>query len=306
MRKLFALLLLSLAFSGGYAQILDPVKWKTSVEKKSDTEVVLIFDAVIEHEWHMFSQFTPDGGSLPTVFQFKNAKGNYELVGKTKESPYKKVYSDIFEVDEYMFENKAQFRQTIKVTNPNAKSVSVYVEYQVCKESCIQQDETFEIKLPALAVKASDVTTATASVDTTSIQEEVKTDTIASSETKTTTDVASDKPIEKKEEKKGLWMIFILSFLGGFAALLTPCVFPMIPMTVSFFTKQSKNRAEGIRNSFYYGISIILIYVGLGLLVSAVFGLDALNALSTNVWFNLIFFVILIIFAISFLILNFN
>jgi len=301
MRKLFALLLLSLAFSGGYAQILDPVKWKTSVEKKSDTEVVLIFDAVIEHEWHMFSQFTPDGGSLPTVFQFKNAKGNYELVGKTKESPYKKVYSDIFEVDEYMFENKAQFRQTIKVTNPNAKSVSVYVEYQVCKESCIQQDETFEIKLPALAVKASDVTTATASVDTTSIQEEVKTDTIASSETKTTTDVASDKPIEKKEEKKGLWMIFILSFLGGFAALLTPCVFPMIPMTVSFFTKQSKNRAEGIRNSFYYGISIILIYVGLGLLVSAVFGLDALNALSTNVWFNLIFFVILIIFAISFL-----
>lgn len=301
MRKLFALLLLSLAFSSGYAQILDPVKWKTSVEKKSDTEVVLIFDAVIEHEWHMFSQFTPDGGSLPTVFQFKNAKGNYELVGKTKESPYKKVYSDIFEVDEYMFENKAQFRQTIKVTNPNAKSVSVYVEYQVCKESCIQQDETFEIKLPALAVKASDVTVATSSVDTTATKEEVKTDTIASSEVKATTAVASDKPIGKQEEKKGLFMIFILAFFSGFAALLTPCVFPMIPMTVSFFTKQSKTKAQGIKNAIIYGVSIILIYVLLGSLVTAVFGADALNALSTNVWFNIIFFVLLVVFAASFL-----
>ncbi|ESU25392.1 cytochrome c biogenesis protein transmembrane region [Flavobacterium saliperosum S13] len=271
------------------------------MEKKSDTEVVLIFDAVIEHEWHMFSQFTPEGGSLPTVFQFKNAKGNYELVGKTKESPYKKVYSDIFEVDEYMFENKAQFRQTIKVTNPNAKSVSVYVEYQVCKESCIQQDKTFEIKLPALAVKASDVTTTTTSVDTTSTQEEVKTDTVASSETKTTTAAASEKPIGKQEEKKGLFMIFILAFFSGFAALLTPCVFPMIPMTVSFFTKQSKTKADGIKNAIIYGVSIILIYVLLGSLVTAVFGADALNALSTNVWFNIIFFVLLVVFAASFL-----
>lgn len=304
MRKLFALLLLSLAFSSGYAQILDPVKWKTSVEKKSDTEVVLIFDAVIEHEWHMFSQFTPEGASLPTVFQFKNAKGNYDLVGKTKESPYKKVYSDVFEVDEYMFENKAQFRQTIKITNPKAKSVSVYVEYQVCKESCIQQDKTFDIKLPAGTVNTSGAIIATtAAADTTLTTNENTT--VDTASTSTNEDVKSvsemSKPIEKKAEKKGLWMIFILSFLGGFAALLTPCVFPMIPMTVSFFTKQSKNRAEGIRNSFYYGISIILIYVGLGLLVSAVFGLDALNALSTNVWFNLIFFAILIFFATSFL-----
>lgn len=300
MRKLFALLLLSLAFSSGYAQILDPVKWKTSVEKKSDTEVVLVFDAVIEHEWHMFSQFTPEGGSLPTVFQFKNAKGNYELVGKTKESPYKKVYSDIFEVDEYMFENKAQFRQTIKVTNPNAKSVSVYVEYQVCKESCIQQDEIFEIKLPALAVKASDVAIPT-SVDTTATQEEIKTDTVTSSEINATTAVASDKPIGKQEEKKGLFMIFILAFFSGFAALLTPCVFPMIPMTVSFFTKQSKTKAQGIKNAIIYGVSIILIYVLLGSLVTAIFGADALNALSTNVWFNIIFFVLLVVFASSFL-----
>jgi len=301
MRKLFALLLLTFTFSSGYTQILDPVKWKTSVEKKSDTEVVLIFDAVIEPEWHLFSQFTPEGGSLPTVFQFKKAKGNYELVGKTKESTYKKIFNKDFDVDEYLFENKAQFRQTIKVINPNVKSVSVYVEYQVCKEACILQDKTFEIKLPDLAVKASDVTTATTSVDTTSTQEEVKTDTIASSETKVTTAQASDKPIGKKEEKKGLFMIFILAFFSGFAALLTPCVFPMIPMTVSFFTKQSKTKADGIKNAIIYGVSIILIYVLLGSLVTAVFGADALNALSTNVWFNIIFFVLLVVFASSFL-----
>src|SRR5690606_17291083 len=104
-----------------------------------------------------------------------------------------------------------------------------------------------------------------------------------------------------EEEKKSLWGIFILAFLGGFAALLTPCVFPMIPMTVSFFTKQSKTKAAGIRNAFIYGISIIIIYVGLGMIITALFGIDSLNALSTNVWFNVIFFIILIVFAASFL-----
>ena len=301
MRKLFALLLLSFTFLSTQAQISNKVNWKTSLEKKSDTEVVLVFDAKIEHEWHMFSQFTPEGGSLPTVFQFKNVKGNYELVGKTKESPYKKVYSDIFEVDEYMFEGKAQFRQIVKITNPNLKSISVHIEYQVCKESCIQEETNLEFKLPSINVKTSDVAVTKTLVDTASSQTAVVQDSALSSAVKEVVAKSFEKPLEKKEEKKGLWMIFILSFLGGFAALLTPCVFPMIPMTVSFFTKQSKNRAEGIRNSFYYGISIILIYVGLGLLVSAVFGLDALNALSTNVWFNLIFFAILIFFATSFL-----
>ena len=105
----------------------------------------------------------------------------------------------------------------------------------------------------------------------------------------------------KKEEKKGLWKIFILAFFSGFLALLTPCVFPMIPMTVSFFTKQSKTKAKGIRNAIIYGISIIFIYVVLGLVITAIFGADALNALSTNVWFNLIFFVLLVFFATSFL-----
>ncbi|MCG2611629.1 thioredoxin family protein [Flavobacterium sp. SM15] len=301
MKRFYALLLLFFTFLSAQAQILNPVSWKTSVEKKSDTEVVLVFDATIEHEWHMFSQFTPEGGSSPSVFEYKNAKGNFELVGKTKESPYKKVYSDVFEVDEYMFENKAQFRQTVKITNPNLKSISVYVEYQVCKESCIQQDKTFEFKLPQMNVKASEVAVTITSVDSTSSQTAVVTDSTSSSEVKETVATSQEKPVGKKEEKKGLLSIFFFAFLGGFAALLTPCVFPMIPMTVSFFTKQSKNKAQGIRNAIIYGVSIILIYVILGTLVTAIFGADALNALSTNVWFNIIFFVLLVFFAASFL-----
>jgi len=301
MNKFLASIVLFFTFLAVQAQILDPVKWKTSVEKKSDTEFVLVFDATIEHEWHMFSQFTPDGASLPTIFQFKNAKGNYELVGKTKESPYKKVYSDVFEVDEYLFENKAQFRQTIKLTNPKATSAKVYVEYQVCKEACIQQDKTFDIKLPvaAEANESTPTTTEIAANDTSDfsviplITDENKA--IVSNSN------AATKFENKQEVSKSLWTIFFLAFFSGFAALLTPCVFPMIPMTVSFFTKQSKTKAAGIRNAIFYGISIILIYVILGSLVTAIFGADALNALSTNVWFNIIFFLLLVFFATSFL-----
>lgn len=301
MKKLSTLLLLFITFLSAQAQLLDPVKWKTRVEKKSDTEFVLVFDAVIESGWHMFSQFTPEGGSLPAVFQYKNAKGNFELPGKTTESPYKKVYSEDFKIDEYLFENKAQFRQTVKITNPKLKSITAYIEYQACKQSCIFLDKTFEFKLPEIVVKETKENM-TAAVDTVSDTktETVAVDTVSQKETvKPLT--STDKPSEKKEEKKGLLTIFILAFLGGFAALLTPCVFPMIPMTVSFFTKQSKTKAAGIRNSIFYGISIIIIYVALGLIVSAVFGLDALNALSTNVWFNIIFFILLIFFAASFL-----
>jgi thiol:disulfide interchange protein len=304
MKKLFASILLVLVSFIGSAQILDPVSWKTSVEKKSDTEFVLVMDATIEHEWHMFSQFTPDGASLPTVIQYKNAKGNYELVGKTKESPYKKVYSDVFEVDEYLFEGKAQFRQTIKITNPKATSAKVYIEYQVCKEACIQQDKTFDIKLPVVAttVSTSEINKV-GEIAADSVKETVtQTDSSnVNTESNLTTSTTTADTTKKPEEKKGLLSIFLIAFFSGFAALLTPCVFPMIPMTVSFFTKQSKTKAAGIRNAIFYGISIILIYVILGSLVTAIFGADALNALSTNVWFNIFFFILLVFFAASFL-----
>lgn len=297
MRKYFALIALIFGFFGN-AQIINPVQWKTKVVQKSATEFELVMDATIENEWHMYSQFTPENGPLPTVFNYKNAKGNFDLVGKTKESPYKKVYNDIFEVDEYYFAKTAQFKQIIKVTNPKLKEVKVYVEYQVCKEQCIQQDATFTFKLPEIKVEDSETVLP------------VEKDTVNQVKNKTKEIVEDDNNLKEKakelfstpkEEEKSLWGIFILAFLGGFAALLTPCVFPMIPMTVSFFTKQSKTKAAGIRNAFIYGISIIVIYVGLGMIITAIFGIDSLNALSTNVWFNLIFFVILIVFAASFL-----
>lgn len=300
MRKYFALIALIFGFFGN-AQILNPVQWKTKVVQKSATEFELVMDATIENEWHMYSQFTPENGPLPTVFNYKNAKGNFDLVGKTKESPYKKVYNDIFEVDEYYFAKTAQFKQIIKVTNPKLKEVKVYVEYQVCKEQCIQQDATFTFKLPEIkstdaeVLPVSDVNT----IDSTSQNGNIVTD--VTTEVKKEPVADQSENVTPNEEKKSLWGIFILAFLGGFAALLTPCVFPMIPMTVSFFTKQSKTKAAGIRNAFIYGISIIIIYVGLGMLITALFGIDSLNALSTNVWFNLIFFVILIVFAASFL-----
>jgi thiol:disulfide interchange protein len=304
MKKITYILLVCTFFAQG--QILNPVKWKSKIIQKSATDFELVMEATIENEWHMYSQYTPDGGALPTVFTFKNTKGNYSVVGKTKESPYKKVFNDIFEVDEYYFAKTAQFKQLIKVTNPKLKEVKVFVEYQACKEQCIQQDNTFTFKLPEIKLEAAAVSeTSIAMVDgatpnDTLVQTKDSIKTAQSLVTKDNTDTTQIAPAPV-EENKGLWSIFLLAFVGGFAALLTPCVFPMIPMTVSFFTKQSKTKAQGKRNAILYGISIILIYVILGSLVTGIFGADSLNALSTNVWFNLIFFGLLVFFAASFL-----
>lgn len=292
MKNLFFTLLSFFVITITQAQILDPVKWKTSIEQKSDTEFVLKFDATIQKEWHFFSQFTPDGGSLPTVFIYNDTKGNYQLIGKTTESKYKKVYSEIFEVDEYMFEGSAQFSQLVKVTNPALKSIKVEVEYQACLEQCIQQFKNFEFQLPG----RENVINTTQKEDTIPVVKDDIQEKLDNKLVKAKSDKA-----DKKEEQKGLWTIFIIAFFSGFAALLTPCVFPMIPMTVSFFTKQSKDRAKGIKNAIIYGISIIVIYVALGSAITGIFGADSLNELSTSVAFNVIFFALLVFFAASFL-----
>lgn len=298
MKNLLFTLLSIFVFTSTQAQILDPVKWKTSIEQKSDTEFLLKFDATIQEEWHFFSQFTPDGGSLPTIFIYDGAKGNYQLIGKTTESKYKKVYSEVFEVDEYMFEGKAQFTQLVKVTNPNLKSIKVEVEYQACLEQCIQQYKSFDFKLPAIKVSANE--TVIESVEQTAL---IDSSTVKVDSATTQVKATKEAPVKEKknEEQKGLWTIFIIAFFSGFAALLTPCVFPMIPMTVSFFTKQSKDRSKGIKNAIIYGLSIIVIYVALGSAITAIFGADSLNELSTSVAFNVIFFGLLIFFAASFL-----
>lgn len=284
MKKLTYFVFILFAYVTANAQILDPVKWKSAVEKKSETEYVLVFNAEIEDEWHVYSQFTADGGVLPLEIYFNNNEGNYEAVGKAKESETHTSFNDVFGVEETYFDKTAELRQTIKVINPDNTLVQVELSYQVCKEVCIQQNKLFEVDLKALSTK-----------EVQNFEEAANVKKNDNSEKK------DAKKIADKEEQKGLLTIFMLAFGGGLAALLTPCVFPMIPMTVSFFTKQSKTRAAGIKNAIIYGVSIIIIYVVLGLAVVGIYGADSLNALSTNVIFNLVFFVVLLIFAMSFL-----
>ena len=293
MKKLLFTLLALLIFTNGFSQILDPVKWKSKTEKITETEFNLILEGKIDAGWHLYSQFTPDGGPIPLGIQYEESAGNYQLVGKTKESKTKKEFNTVFEVDEIFFENKVVLTQKVKIINSKIKSIKVVIDYQTCKEVCINLNKKFVFEIPkitesSIAPEVKDTTIVDTNSNVASVKTEVKTQLPTPKE-------------PKKEDEKGLISIFFIAFFSGFAALLTPCVFPMIPMTVSFFTKQSKNKAQGIRNAIIYGISIILIYVVLGLLVTWIFGADALNALSTNVWFNIIFFGLLVFFAASFL-----
>jgi thiol:disulfide interchange protein DsbD len=302
------LFLLFFAFAKGNAQILEPVKWTSKIEKRAGNNAVLIFDGTIEKDWHMYSQFTPDGGPLALEIIFKNQKGNYTLVGKAKEGKTRTAFNDVFGVNETFFEGKAHIEQEITIINPNLKTVDVDFDFQVCKEVCINSSKKFSIPVPS-TFKMSEVPVINQAqkdetkvvglaVDTVKpVIEPIKTENSKGE----VAAVSATEEMPAPTPTRSLWSIFFVAFISGFAALLTPCVFPMIPMTVSFFTKQSKSRAKGIRNAIIYGFSIIAIYVILGLIVTKVFGADALNALSTDVWFNLIFFVILIIFATSFL-----
>ncbi|PVX44434.1 thiol:disulfide interchange protein DsbD [Flavobacterium sp. 103] len=302
MKKIIVILLVFLAFAKGNAQVLDPVKWTTKIEKKSETKYILTFSGVIEKDWHLYSQFTPDGGPLPLEVVFKDQNGNFDLVGKAKESKTTTAFNDVFGVNETFFHDKAQIQQEITLINPKITSIKAELNYQVCKEVCINLEKKFTFKIPMVESAAAVATTpvATVKMDTVKV-DTANTFTVV---TKETAVAAVEKKIieqPKPTSERGLWSIFFIAFFSGFAALLTPCVFPMIPMTVSFFTKQSKNKAAGIRNAIIYGISIILIYVLLGFLVTWIFGADALNALSTNVWFNILFFILLVVFATSFL-----
>jgi thiol:disulfide interchange protein len=329
MKKLTFLFLFIAAYFSLHAQVKEPVKWTSKVEKKSDTEFLLTFNATIEPSWHMYSQYSDENGAIPMSVEFNNAKGNYQVNGKPQESKTEKAFNDVFGVTETFWSNKAQLTQVVKLLPNSNKIVQVTFDYQVCKEVCIQDTKLFQFDLTALTSKqvvrfekiiakaapatlavtttsvaaitapaaADTVVATTATPDTVVTKLEAKADTTEVAVAEVKDAVATD--AENKEE--GLLTIFIVAFLSGFAALLTPCVFPMIPMTVSFFTKQSKSKAAGIRNAILYGISIIVIYVVLGSVVTAIFGADSLNALSTNVYFNLVFFVLLVVFACSFL-----
>lgn len=310
MKKIYLFLLLAtVSLASVQSQILDPVKWSTSIKKISETEYDLISKATIEDKWHLYSQEVPDNGPLPTLLTFEDNSA-YKLVGKAKESKGHTLHDPVFDMVITFFENTATFTQRIKLTGDKGTTVKGEVEFMVCDDTrCLPPsyiDLVFKIPAPEKNTETAVTPEKTENTETTEAVPEKAEDTVKNEVVKDTIQASSEKTLSaveqnQKQDEKGLWTIFFFAFLSGFAALLTPCVFPMIPMTVSFFTKQSKTKAKGIKNAIIYGVSIIIIYVLLGILVSLIFGPQALNALSTNVWFNLIFFVLLIVFAVSFL-----
>lgn len=292
-------LILSLLFLANilFGQILQPVKWKTSIIKNSETEFTLIFDAKIDDQWHLYSQFTPDGGALATEFKFKNIKNNYELIGKTSEGKYKKVMNEVFGVEEYYFANTAQFKQKVKILNENLKKIEVDIDYQVCKEQCINDNKSFTFELPKLSTSSSPILdTVTSNTKDTSLKNEVEINSKANE---------SKEKKENKEEKQSKWLMFFATILAGVLVTFTPCVFPMIPMTVSFFLKQSAggDKKKGRFNAIMYGVFIILIYVLISLPFHIFEGIseDVFYEVSTNPYLNLFFFAVFTVFAISFL-----
>ena len=262
--------------SSGSSGILEPVTWTFDVKETGDDLYEFVATAEIDEHWHLYSQHIEGmDGPMPTEFIFEKEEG-LEMIGGVAEPKPITKFDPVFEMEVSYFNEKAEFRQKFKNTG-GLKAIKGSVGFMTCDDKrCIFPDPTeFNLPLPGVVQ-------------------------VESGQDNT---VAADADGTKKKEKKtdrSLIGIFILAFFGGFAALLTPCVFPMIPMTVSFFTKQSKTRAKGITNALLYGLAIILLYVALGFGVTVVFGADALNAMSTNVWFNVAFFLLLVIFAISF------
>lgn len=309
------------------AQVIrDAVTWSRSVEDKSPTEKVLVFTATVKDPWHLYGTELPKGGPTPTHLLVDKIEGA-ELVGglTSTQKPIEK-YDPNFEMTLRFFSGKVTFRQKIRITDPKKFALVGAIRYMACNDEQCLPPANWEFTVQpkelgklgdAAATKLTEETPATTEATATSLGEP-SADSVASVDTlsvapQDTAALASsdlwapvipelkaygDKALNQAEGS--LWMLLVGGFLGGLVALVTPCVWPMIPMTVSFFLKRSSDRKKGIRDALLYGIGIIVIYVSLGLIVSAVFGSDALNNLATNAIFNVAFFILLVIFAISF------
>jgi len=277
--------------------IENPVTWSLAVEKINDREYSLAYKATLEKGWYIYSQFIEEGGPEPTEFVLDES-GNVEAPGKVTEYGDHKVegYDPMFDMDITKYKGEAVFTQRIDVQDAS-QLVTGYVYFMTCDDTkCLPPTEVpFKVVPATLTAIIGDEAAG-------------KTEKATAAGSFTSIDIDKSKAADcgytgtDDESKKGLWSIFILGFLGGLVALLTPCVFPMIPLTVSFFTKSSKNKSKGLFNAFMYGFFILFVY----LLLSVPFHLldsvnpDILNEISTNVWLNIIFFLIFIVFAISF------
>ena len=300
MKKLLGIVLLFFCFAAQAqfpdpnAKIFDPVNWSYSSEKINDKEYDLLLTAKIEKGWHLYSQFIEEGGPIPTSFKF-NSSAAYRLIGKVTESPKPiTAFDKNFNMEIAWHKNQAVFKQRISLNKP-ITAITGVLEFMVCDDQrCLPPAEVeFEVPLTA----GSDVVIASESISPDSAI-------VAGQVADTSSSIVASAIVSNKTASKAegsFWAIFIAGFIGGLAAFFMPCIYPMIPMTVSFFTKQSGSRAKGIRSAVIYGVSIIIIYVALGLLITLIFGASALNEAASSATFNLLFFVALIIFGISFL-----
>lgn len=315
MKKFFTLFGLLFAL---VATAQNPVSWQYSTIQINENTVDLVMTANIEPGWHLYSQFIPEGGPIPTSFTFVSSEA-YKLSGKVSEPKPHEEYDPNFEMVLKFFDTQAVFKQRITVRSEADFQVKGELEFMVCNdEMCmppVYVDMDFAVKGAQKAEPVNepkdDKSNVSEPIDPDANVDMVvpidtsssEVDSAASNEVHEEPTKAAETPSVAggdKKEKNSLLGIFILGFLGGLAALFMPCIFPMIPLTVSFFTKQSKSKAEGIRKAIIYGLSIIVIYVMLGMSVSLIFGADALNKMSTDPIFNIIFFLLFVIFAISF------
>ena len=321
-KSIFSILLLLFAVVV-QAQIQEPVKFKSELKTLQAGEAEVVFTGTIDKGWHVYSTDLGDGGPISATFNVESISGA-ELVGKLK--PVGKevaAFDKLFEMKVRYFENTAQFVQKLKLTSGEYK-VEGFLEYGACNdENCLPPTQVpfkFSGKAEGTAVNGP---AADKAADAGNVELEKSSDTaqtvamaiIGGAESDTGINVAGDgttdlwKPVidelqalgETVSQEDMSWIyIFITGFVGGLLALFTPCVWPIIPMTVSFFLKRSKDKKKGIRDAWTYGASIVVIYVGLGLLVTGIFGANALNSLSTNAVFNIFFFLMLVVFAASF------
>lgn len=301
-RYLLAIIATLAVISGVHAQILKPVTWNSSVEMNDERNGRLIFKASIDEGWHLYGIDLPDGGPNPTTFTFDKVEGmtlNGDITPSRK--PHEQV-DMVFHLKLNWWEDKVDFYQDFTLNEPNgAYLVEASVRFQGCNDgSCIPPStETFDFK------GGNVVSQNTPSEE--SLQTDDKTSNAPSAQETAAnkwwnpvefTDGASDNTASIAESS--WWYIFLWGFIGGLVALLTPCVWPMIPLTVSFFLKKSNSRRRSIADAFTYGCAIVVIYLVLGLAITLIFGASKLNDLATNAVFNLLFFLLLVVFAISF------
>ena len=330
MKKFISTIFLALLTFLAQAQILTPVTWNVALnDNNGSADKEIVFTATLDQGWHLYDMELPEGGPVSTSFNFETLNGA-ELVGKATASAQPTVvFDEQFQMELRWFAGSVSFTQKIKVNDLESFKAEGYVEFMACNdETCLPPDNyNFSFDKSSITLNVSSTsTTATSPNDTPTAADSdsgTKTQGNEPSPAESSSPTATPVAIDQLTNQQELWtpviddlkafgdttlsatdtnwlFIFIAGFLGGLIALVTPCVWPMIPMTVSFFLKRTKDRKKAIRDAMTYGAAIIVIYLVLGLLITGIFGASALNDLSTNAIFNIIFFLLLVVFAISF------